>query len=68
VRDPHTHCACNGIWLCPRCHDWVHRNPRLAREAGLILPRATDAPWNVAFHTPMGWRLPDCEGQWTEPL
>lgn len=26
------------IPLCHSCHTWVHRNPRLATEAGLLLP------------------------------
>ena len=29
----------NCVALCNQCHRWVHDNPRLATEAGLLVPR-----------------------------
>jgi hypothetical protein len=68
VRDVHTHCSCNGIWLCPTCHHWAHMNPTAARGEGLILPRFTMEPWLSPFLSPIGWLLPDCDGGWREAL
>ena len=67
IRDAHTHCPCNGVWLCPTCHAFVHAHPQQAREEGLIAPRSAN-PQAVPFRTPLGWRLPDCDGGWTVAL
>lgn len=64
VRDEHTHCTCNGIWLCGICHEWVHHNVAAAYEAGLLMSRHIDEPFSIQYKTPIGWRLPDCEGGW----
>jgi len=64
VRDSHTHCACNGVWLCSTCHRWVHANPESARKVGFILERSCDTPWLVPFKHPLDWRTPDCIGGW----
>lgn len=32
-----------GVWLCRRAHEWVHANPRRARELGLLRPDPEDA-------------------------
>lgn len=63
VRDAHTHCACNGVWLCAVCHSWVHSHPNEARDAGLIVSRY-DLPMTISFKTPLGWIRPDCLGGW----
>lgn len=44
VRDEHTHCTCNGIWLCSECHAWVHAHPLLARIAGWSVSRSQRQP------------------------
>ena len=38
VVDEHTHCACNGVWLCARCHSWAHHHPTKAKAEGYIVP------------------------------
>jgi hypothetical protein len=68
IRDKHTHHPCNGVWLCPACHQWLHSHPVLAQGEGLILPRSTTEPWTMPFKTPLGWKLPDCDGGWTEAI
>lgn len=68
VRDAHTHCACVGVWLCATCHAWAHAHPSDAREAGYLMSRFVNEPWTVPFKTPLGWRLPDCQGGWREAL
>lgn len=62
------HCPCNGVWLCPPCHAWVHQHPEEARHTGFILSRHIDQPWEFAFKAPLGWRLPDCNGSWKDAL
>lgn len=47
VRDPHTHCPCNGVHLCLTCHTWVHANPFEARKSGFIVTRAVAEPASV---------------------
>ena len=47
VRDRHTHCTCNGIWLCDPCHDWVHDHPFEARPLGFIVLRSVAEPSDV---------------------
>jgi hypothetical protein len=47
VRDPHQHCPCNGVLLCPTCHEWVHKHPFEARGLGLIVSRHTAVPGTV---------------------
>lgn len=44
VRDEHTHCTCNGIWLCDPCHDWVHEHPFEAKSFGFIVSRQVPFP------------------------
>jgi 5-methylcytosine-specific restriction protein A len=68
VRDSHSHCPCNGVWLCSTCHTWAHSHPTEAREVGLILMRHQSPPGLSPFRTPTGWVLPDCEGGWTVAL
>lgn len=64
VRDEHQHCPCNGVWLCPACHAWVHQHPAEAREAGLIVYRSVSEPATVPVTTPLGLRVHDCGGEW----
>ncbi len=39
VDDEHRHAPCNGVTLCPTCHEWVHKNPFEARAEGWIVAR-----------------------------
>lgn len=63
VVDEHTHCACNGLWMCPTCHRWAHDNPITAKRTGQIIPPWVDDMWNIPF-TRLGatWMLPSCDG------
>jgi hypothetical protein len=56
------------VWLCATCHAWAHAHPSDAREAGYLMSRFVNEPWTVPFKTPLGWRLPDCQGGWREAL
>lgn len=68
VRDSHTHCACNGVWLCSTCHRWAHANPTEAKATGFILPRSVTEMWTMPFKHPLDWRVPDCGGGWRSSL
>lgn len=61
VHGEHRHCPCNGVWLCPTCHTWVHANPLMARQTGFIVSRHAE-PYEVPVTTPWGVRWNDCEG------
>lgn len=54
VRDEHTHCPCNGVWLCITCHTWVHANPFMARQRGFIVSAHVSEPFGVPVATPWG--------------
>jgi 5-methylcytosine-specific restriction protein A len=63
VVDGHTHCPCNGVWLCRTCHSWAHTNPTEARKAGWIVSRWVAVPGTVPITRQLGttWRN-DCVG------
>lgn len=74
VVDDHTHCTCNGVWLCGDgvggCHGWVHGRGRFeASRLGLIVPRGTALPGSVPMAVaPFGEYVElDCVGgfRWT---
>lgn len=50
VKDDHTHCTCNGVWLCDPCHDWVHEHPFESRALGFIVLRSEPYPFEVPIH------------------
>jgi len=62
VVDDHRHCTCNGIWLCPTCHRWVHAYPTEAMGGGFIVSRWEKQPGTVPVTTPFGERTNDCQG------
>lgn len=62
VKDKHQHCACNGVWLCSPCHQWVHAHPFEARQNGLIVSRHTNDPGIIPMQSAWGWRTHDCYG------
>ena len=62
VRDTHTHCPCNGVWLCGTCHGWVHAHPFDARSGGWIVSRYEPRPGVQPYQTPLGWLSPACAG------
>lgn len=64
VRDIHTHCPCNGAWLCGTCHRIVHENPMTARLNGFIVSRSA-MPNDVPLRTPWGDRINTCNGGYT---
>lgn len=47
VKDQHTHCPCNGVWLCGPCHIDVHAHPAMAREGGWVLSQWVEEPGTV---------------------
>lgn len=51
VHDQHTMCPCNGAYLCTTCHDWCHKNPRLAMAAGLMVSRHVAEPGRIAVES-----------------
>jgi hypothetical protein len=62
VRDDHTHCTCNGIYLCATCHRWVHANPFDARANGWIVSRYKNPFEEPAFILGRGWQMLTCDG------
>lgn len=63
VRDQHQHCPCNGVWLCPTCHRWVHDHPVQARETGFIVSKFVTEPGSIPIVTNIGERWTDCQGR-----
>lgn len=75
----HTQCACNGVKLCRKHHEWVHLNPRKARSYGFIVLQSVRLPGSVAM-VPWFVRLsysevvnygtrhlyPTCDGGWND--
>lgn len=39
VRDRTLNTVANCRWLCAGCHEWVHANPAIARQLGLLASR-----------------------------
>jgi 5-methylcytosine-specific restriction protein A len=64
VRDPHTHCTCNGVLLCSTCHRWVHSHPFEARAVGLIVSRYREPSKMQVEHALLGWVWLTCEARW----
>lgn len=62
VVDDHTHCPCNGVWLCGTCHRWAHANPTAARPTGFIVSQWVTIPRMVPVITSWGIRTHECEG------
>lgn len=62
VRDTHTHCTCNGITLCGRCHASVHASPASSRDDGFIVSRHNAEPGTVPLRTFRGEVLLSCNG------
>ena len=69
----HTHCSCNGVRLCYRCHSRIHdtaQGRRIAEAEGLIIPRSTIRPGleSVLVHLADGGarKWPPCDGRWLD--
>lgn len=63
VKDQHTHCSCNGVWLCDPCHDWVHDHPFEARNQGFIVTRHEAHPGAICVTAAQhGTVLLTCDG------
>jgi hypothetical protein len=63
VSDEHTHCPCNGVWLCPTCHRQVHVEQQVqARLDGWIVSAYVSTPGGVPVLTPWGSRRHNCDG------
>lgn len=60
MRDDHTHCACNLVYLCPACHRQVHAEPMLARRSGWIVGRYVGQPMEVPVQTAWGEKFYLC--------
>lgn len=65
MRDGHTACPCNALWLCPTCHRELTLNPSRALSEGYQVSRAEESPWEVPVWTTAGWVNLDCEGGWS---
>lgn len=62
VNRPHRHCPCNGVLLCPTCHQWAHRYPVKAKAVGLIVTTTVDEPDTIPMHGLWGWIRLSCGG------
>jgi hypothetical protein len=62
VVDDHQHCACNGILLCRRDHQWAHSHPESARAIGVVVSRYTVEPFTVPVLSYDGWWRHACDG------
>lgn len=62
VKDDHTHCPCNGVWLCNVCHVDVHAHPAQAHHTGFLVSRHIEDPGSVPTTTPWGERTHSCDG------
>jgi hypothetical protein len=63
VHDEHTHCTCNGVWLCATCHQQVHHAPEQAQQSGFIVSRFETEPGTVPLTSPLGNYRQDCRGK-----
>jgi hypothetical protein len=62
VRDQHTHCQCNCVYLCHTCHRDVHAHPFNSSKDGWIVSRHVLEPTAVSLHSPTGEWVLDCTG------
>lgn len=62
IRDEHTHCPCNMLYLCFSCHGWAHAHPAEARLKGYILSRWTPHPQTIGVDSYMGTIHTFCDG------
>ena len=63
VRDLHTHCPCNMVWLCGPCHVDVHGHPFNASRDGWIVSRHVTEPTALVVRPPFGGeRVLCCDG------
>lgn len=65
VKDEHTHCPCNGVWLCRTCHSDVHLHPFNSRTDGFIVSRAVADPGTAPVKSHFGTLLMNCDGSFT---
>lgn len=69
---PHTHCACNAVTVCLRCHGEIHGPERRENEAqGWIVSQSVDEPGSAGvmrFAAAEGGatQWPSCDGRWLE--
>lgn len=62
VADEHTHCTCNGVLLCRKCHSWAHNHPLEAREQGWIVSVFEPSPRRVPVDSFRGVIYLTCSG------
>ena len=43
------------VWICDKCHSWVHSNPLLAKEVGLY--NDVDGVYRPKKKSPKKWKL-----------
>lgn len=69
VVNEHTHCPCNGVWLCRTCHQWVHAHPTEAKKEGWIVSQWVIRPGQVPYIRRIGtaWST-GCDGTLAPPL
>lgn len=63
MADGHTHCPCNGVWLCTTCHTWAHDQPFAARPLGYIVLRHVAEPGAVPITAYYGTVTLLCNGK-----
>ena len=52
----------NLVGLCHTCHEWVHKHPKLAQEAGYIIPIHIEDISVVPIKAYYGWVTFDKDG------
>lgn len=70
-RRAHTHCSCNGLILCWRCHPWSHvRGRRQAQAQGFVVSQSVAEPASIGVMRYAGTggggatQWPTCGGTW----
>lgn len=63
--DEHTHCPCNGVYLCQTCHTWAHAHPTEAIKSGFIVSRYVQYPHTIGIISAWGHRHHNCDGSVT---
>lgn len=64
VRDGHTHCPCNLVYLCLSCHHFITHHPHLGRREGFIVSAFVEQPTIEQIQTWRGTLWLDCDGSY----
>ena len=62
IKDGHTECSCNALWLCRDCHAEVHAQPYRSRNNGWIVSVGVESPATEPVRTWRGKMRFNCQG------